>query len=293
MDSHELIRFKDNGFELDVEVSPDEDTVWLSVEQMALLFERDRTVISRHIKAIYTEGELDEKRTCAKNAQVQFEGYRKVERTHEFFNLDVIISVGYRVKSKRGVLFRKWANSVLKQYLLKGYVLDNNRIIISRENYLNLENDIKELKSEVGEIKEKMFLEPVKERLFFEGQFYDAYEFISSLIDGAKKSIVIIDPYFDREAFKFLKGASSGTRIDIFCSNKTKLSRDDIAEFEKQYHKLNVIKNDSVHDRFIFIDGQKAYSVGSSLNHLGRKTFLVHRFDDPYIVESVINRIKR
>ena len=293
MDSHELIRFKDNGFELDVEVSPDEDTVWLSVEQMALLFERDRTVISRHIKAIYIEGELDEKRTCAKNAQVQFEGYRKVERTHEFFNLDVIISVGYRVKSKRGVLFRKWANSVLKQYLLKGYVLDNNRIIISRENYLNLENDIKELKSEVGDIKERMFLEPVKERLFFEGQFYDAYEFVSSLVDGAKKSIVIIDPYFDREALKFLKGAGAGTRIEIFCSNKTKLSGDDIAEFEKQYHKLNVIKNDSVHDRFIFIDGQKAYSVGSSLNHLGRKTFLVHRFDDPYIVESVLNRIKR
>ena len=126
--------------------------------------------------------------------------FKKRARVYEMeiYNLDVIISVGYRVKSKRGVLFRKWANSVLKQYLLKGYVLDNNRIIVSKDNYLNLENDIKELKSEVGEIKEKMFLEPVKERLFFEGQFYDAYEFISSLIDGAKKNIVIIDPYFSR-----------------------------------------------------------------------------------------------
>jgi hypothetical protein len=291
MDSYELNRFKDNGFELDVNVSPQEETVWLTKDEMALLFERDRTAISRHIHNIYREGELDPKSTCAKNARVLQRRARVYEM--EIYNLDVIISVGYRVKSKRGVLFRKWANSVLKQYLLKGYVLDNNRIIVSKDNYLNLENDIKELKSEVGEIKEKMFLEPVKERVFFEGQFYDAYEFISSLIDGAKKNIVIIDPYFDREAFKFLKGASACTRIDIFCSNKTKLSRDDIAEFEKQYHKLNVIKNDSVHDRFIFIDGQKAYSVGSSLNHLGRKTFLVHRFDDPYIVESVINRIKR
>lgn len=291
MDTYELIRFKDNEFELDVNVSPQEETVWLTKDEMALLFERDRTAISRHIHNIYREGELDPKSTCAKNARVLQKRARVYEM--EIYNLDVIISVGYRVKSKRGVLFRKWANSVLKQYLLKGYVLENNRIIVSKDNYLNLENDIKELKSEVGEIKEKMFLEPVKERLFFEGQFYDAYEFISSLIDGAKKSIVIIDPYFDREAFKFLKGASAGTRIDIFCSNKTKLSKDDIAEFEKQYHKLNVIKNDSVHDRFIFIDGQKAYSVGSSLNHLGRKTFLVHRFDDPYIVESVINRIKR
>ena len=291
MDSYELIRFKDNEFELDVNVSPQEETVWLTKDEMALLFERDRTAISRHIHNIYREGELDPKSTCAKNARVLQKRARVYEM--EIYNLDVIISVGYRVKSKRGVLFRKWANSILKQYLLKGYVLDNNRIIVSKENYLNLENDIKELKSEVGGIKERMFLEPVKERLFFDGQFYDAYEFISSLIGGAKKSIVIIDPYFDREAFKFLKGASAGTRIDIFCSNKTKLSKDDIAEFEKQYHKLNVIKNDSVHDRFIFIDGQKAYSVGSSLNHLGRKTFLVHRFDDPYIVESVINRIKR
>lgn len=291
MDTYELIRFKDNEFELDVNVSPQEETVWLTKDEMALLFERDRTAISRHIHNIYREGELDPKSTCAKNARVLQKRARVYEM--EIYNLDVIISVGYRVKSKRGVLFRKWANSVLKQYLLKGYVLDNNRIIVSKDNYLNLENDIKELKSEVGEIKEKMFLEPVKERLFFEGQFYDAYEFISSLIDGAKNSIVIIDPYFDREAFKFLKGSSAGTRIDIFCSSKTKLSKDDIAEFEKQYHKLNVIKNDSVHDRFIFIDGQKAYSVGSSLNHLGRKTFLVHRFDDPYIVESVINRIKR
>lgn len=291
MDTYELIRFKDNEFELDVNVSPQEETVWLTKDEMALLFERDRTAISRHIHNIYREGELDPKSTCAKNARVLQKRARVYEM--EIYNLDVIISVGYRVKSKRGVLFRKWANSVLKQYLLKGYVLDNNRIIVSKDNYLNLENDIKELKSEVGEIKEKMFLEPVKERLFFEGQFYDAYEFISSLIGGAKKSIVIIDPYFDREALRFLKGAGAGTRIGIFCSNKTKLSRDDIAEFEKQYHKLNVIKNDSVHDRFIFIDGQKAYSVGSSLNHLGRKTFLVHRFDDPYIVESVINRIKR
>ena len=196
MDSYELIRFKDNGFELDVNVSPQEETVWLTKDEMALLFERDRTAISRHIHNIYREGELDPKSTCAKNARVLQRRARVYEM--EIYNLDVIISVGYRVKSKRGVLFRKWANSVLKQYLLKGYVLDNNRIIVSKDNYLNLENDIKELKSEVGEIKEKMFLEPVKERVFFEGQFYDAYEFISSLIDGAKKNIVIIDPYFSR-----------------------------------------------------------------------------------------------
>ena len=138
MDTYELIRFKDNEFELDVEVSPDEDTVWLSKEQMALLFDRDRSVISKHIKKIFQESELDEK------SNVHFLHIANSDKPVPFYSLDVIISVGYRVKSKRGVLFRKWANSVLKQYLLKGYVLDNNRIIVSKDNYLNLENDIKE-----------------------------------------------------------------------------------------------------------------------------------------------------
>ena len=105
MQNYELIKFKDDGFELDVTVSPSEDTVWLTKEDIALLFDRDRTVISKHINNIYKEEELEEKSTCAKNAQVQLEGKRKNVRTHKFYNLDVIIFVGYRVKSKRGIIF--------------------------------------------------------------------------------------------------------------------------------------------------------------------------------------------
>ena len=124
MNYYRLIKFKDNEFELDVNVSPEEDTVWLTKDEIALLFERDRTVISKHINNIYKEGELDEKSTRAKNAHVPQSRNRLYESN--YYNLDVIISVGYRVKSKRGIIFRKWANNVLKQYLLKGYFMMAN-----------------------------------------------------------------------------------------------------------------------------------------------------------------------
>ena len=124
---YELVRFEQNGLTLDVNVSPSEDTVWLSKEQIALLFGRDRSVISRHINGIYEEGELDKKSTCAKNARMPQTRKRLYES--ELYNLDVIISVGYRVKSKNGVVFRKWANTVLKEYLLRGYVVDGKRAL--------------------------------------------------------------------------------------------------------------------------------------------------------------------
>ena len=127
---YDLIIFSDAGVSLNVRVDPDKDTVWLTVDQMALLFVRDRSVITRHIMSIYKEGELDKMTTHAKNAQVQYEGGRAVNRILDYYNLDVIISIGYRVKSRRGVLFRRWANTVLKQYLLEGYVFNQKRLAI-------------------------------------------------------------------------------------------------------------------------------------------------------------------
>lgn len=290
MNNYEIIKFIDNELELDVEVSPNEDTVWLTKEQMSLLFDRDRTVISKHINNIYKEGELDEQSTCAKNAQVQLEGKRTIARTHKFYNLDVIISVGYRVKSNRGIVFRKWANNVLKQYLLKGYVLDSNRIIVSKDNYLTLENDVHNLKEEVKDIKEQMFIEPVKERLFFNGQFYDAYDFISSLIERARNQIIVIDPYFNRDGLSFLKHAAKNTDIIICCSDKAKLQDMDIREFEKQYSKLKVVIDNTIHDRFIVIDKEEVYLIGTSLNYIGNKTFAVHKFENMNVIKPLIEK---
>ena len=290
MSDYELIIFIDNEFEIDVDVSPYEDTVWLSLIDMANLFDRDKTVVSRHIKYIFKEGELDKERTVAKNAQVQMEGSREVERIIELYNLDVIISVGYRVKSKRGILFRKWANNVLKQYLLKGYVLDSNRIIISKDNYIQLENDVQSLKHELAELKEKILVEPTREKLVYNGQFYDAHEFISSLIESAINQIIIVDPYFDREALKYLKGVKKHIEITICLSQKAKLTKDDIDAFEKQYNKITTIYDESMHDRFVIIDGENAYSIGTSLNYIGKKSFIVHKLEDRGMIDNILSR---
>lgn len=132
MSDYKIVKFIDNEFEIDVRTDRDNDTVWLTQDEMALLFDVDRTRIVRHISNIYSDGELDLFLTCAENAQVQVEGARKVKRRIKIYNLDMIISVGYRVKSKRGIIFRKWANKILKEYLIQGYSVNEKRI-----NYLN------------------------------------------------------------------------------------------------------------------------------------------------------------
>ena len=128
MNKYQLVRFTDNDFELDVRADSENETVWLTQEEMAELFNVDRTRIVRHINNIYSEFELDKKSTCAENAQVQIEGSRKIKRIIKLYNLDVIVSVGYRVKSHRGILFRRWANQVLKQYLIQGVAINQKRI---------------------------------------------------------------------------------------------------------------------------------------------------------------------
>ncbi len=146
----------EEGLYAGVDVSPSEDTVWLSLNEMRLLFGRDKSVVSRYIKNVFKEGELDSKRVVAKNATVQKEGNKTVRRTIEFYNLDIIISVGHRVKSKNGVAFRKWANSVLKEYLLRGYVVDSSRAAMTNKNYINLLNKIESIDSRLTKIEEEI-----------------------------------------------------------------------------------------------------------------------------------------
>ena len=146
---YELIRFNDGDFVLDVNVSPSEDTVWLTQDEMALLFEVDRSRIVRHINNIYHDKELDFDSTCAENAQVQKEGNRIVRRIIKRYNLDIIIAVGYRVNSKRGTLFRRWANQILKQYLLNGYTINEERCLVCSSSILELNNEIKQLQNKI------------------------------------------------------------------------------------------------------------------------------------------------
>ena len=154
----------------DVNVSPNEDAVWLSKDDMSILFQRDRSVISRHIANIYKEGELEEKSTCAKNAHVTpFKRQREYE--NYLYNLDVIISAGYRVKSKNGIIFRRWTNRILKEYLLKGYAINEKRTLITNENYVNLINKVESIDKRLTNL-ETVNIE--KEKIFYDGDFFDA-----------------------------------------------------------------------------------------------------------------------
>ena len=167
MNEYQIIEFKDNNIELSVNVSPNEETVWLTKEQMAILLDRDRTVISKHINNIYREGELDKESTCAKNAHMGTLGVQNY--IVELYNLDVIISVGYRVKSKNGTIFRKWANPVLKEYLLKGYVIN--------ENYFNLINRVDSIDTRLRKIEnDEKFVK--KDRLIVNGEVFDGVSYL-------------------------------------------------------------------------------------------------------------------
>ena len=181
MEKYEVIKFKDNEFEMDVNVSPNEETVWLNTEQISILFERDYKTIRKHIINILNE-ELDESMVVAKFEKTTKHGAMdNKQQTHyiNYYNLDVIISVGYRVKSKRGILFRKWANSVLKKYLLNGYVINENRVVISNENFLKLSNEVASINTRLIKLEDKVFDDQYnKHSILFNGQFYDAYTFI-------------------------------------------------------------------------------------------------------------------
>ena len=290
MGSFELVRFRDNEFELDVNVSPEEDTVWLTKDEIALLFDRDRTVISRHINNIYKENELD-KSTSVHFLHISPDNVNPEHRPPQYYNLDVVISVGYRVKSKRGVLFRKWASNVLKQYLLKGYAIDGNRVIVSKESFFELENNVKQIKEEIEEIKEKTFIEPVKQRLFFDGEYFDAYDFICSLIFNAKESVILIDPYFDETGLHYLNKRKDEVKLRVCVSTKSKLDENDVMQFKKQYGQIDIVKKDVFHDRYLIIDNSMCYSLGASLNHMGKRVFSVNLIEDKDIVRLIIDKL--
>lgn len=281
MNNYELVRFKNQSLELDVEVSPNEDTVWLSKEQMSLLFNRDRSVISRHINNIYEEGELGRKSSCAKNAH---EVNGQIHYT-EYFDLDVIISVGYRVKSKNGVVFRKWATNVLKEYLLKGYAVSADRTLVTNENYINLVNKVNSLENDLSDIKRILSSKFPNSFICYEGKIYEGYSFVNNLICSAKQRVIIVDGYADNDALNFFVGSKKGIKKVILCHKKDRIYPSILERFVKEYGEVIVKEDKSYHDRFLIIDND-IYLLGASLNSLGNKTSTITKTDE-YKIEDI------
>ena len=267
-----------------LEVRMGDDTVWLTQAQMAELFDKDRTVIGRHIRNIYQEEELEKNITCAKFAHMGTDGDQIYEYTA--YNLDVIISVGYRVKSKRGTKFRQWANKVLKEYLLRGYAM-NSRL-------LSLELHLAQHDKEMKQIKEKVdffvrtALPPI-EGIFYDGQVFDAYRFASDLIRKAKHSIVLIDNYVDDTVLTLLDKRAENVTATIYTQHISQQFQLDINRHNTQYPAITVEHFNRAHDRFLLIDNE-VYHIGASIKDLGKKWFAFTLMQDITTTE-LINKI--
>ena len=262
-----------------LEVRMGEETVWLTQQQMAELFQRDQSVIARHIRNIYKEEELDEEGTYAKFAYMGHDGLQMYEVNH--YNLDVIISVGYRVKSKRGTKFRQWANQVLKDYLLKGYAV-NQRIT-------TLEHQVADLTDKVNFFV-RSSLPPI-EGIFYDGQIFDAYVQIVNLIKQAKRSITLVDNYIDETTLTMLSKRDPNVSATIYTRQLSQNLRQlelDIQRHNQQYPPITVNYCQRNHDRFLIID-DVVYLFGASLKDAGKKLFAYIKMQETPATELLNN----
>ena len=276
-----IVVYKSNDGVVQLEVQLANETVWLTLSQLALLFDRDKSVISRHIRNIYAEGELTKEATVAKNATVQDESGRMVVRQIEYYNLDVIISIGYRVKSLRGTQFRQWANKVLKEYLLRGYSINQHLVYIEQR----IDHQLQEHTEQIHELQDKVdfFVRtslPPKEGVFYNGQIFDAYVFATDLIKSAKKSITLIDNYIDESVLLMLAKRGVGVAATIVTRSITDALSLDLEKHNRQYQPINITESACYHDRFRINDGV-VYHLGASLKDLGKKLFAFSKLEIP------------
>ena len=264
MQENEIVLYQPNEA-IHLEVRIEEDTVWLNRNQMAIPFGRDVKTIGKHVNNVLRE-ELQGMATVAKFAIVQNEGGRSVVRMVEFYNLDMILSVGYRVKSSQGILFRQWANTILKEYLLKGYSIN--------QRFERLEQRVSKTEEKI-DFFVRTALPPV-EGIFFDGQIFDAYTFVSDLVRSAKSRIILFDNYVDDTVLTLLDKRADGVSAQIYTRNITQQLALDLQRHNAQYRPIAIDAFPNAHDRFLCID-DTVYRIGASLKDLGKKWFAFSR----------------
>lgn len=265
MEKAEIIIYKveANQSDFQIKVRVEDDTVWLTQAQMVNLFDATKQNISLHINNIFKEGELQPDSVVKEYLTTASDGKKYKTR---FYSLDVIISVGYRVKSHRGTQFRIWANKILKDYLLKGHVV-NHRLG-------RIEEEVQKIKDRINEIEFAVQTNlPPNEGIFFDGQIFDAWQFVSQLIKGAKEDIVLIDNYVDESVLMLLSKRNSEVKATIFSNNITKQIGTDLKKHNQQYPRIELKRFSKSHDRFLIIDKKDVYHIGASLKDLGKKWF--------------------
>jgi hypothetical protein len=280
---NEIILYRPDALAEHIEVRIEDETVWLSQQQMATLFGQTKQNISLHINNCFRENELEREATVKDSLTVQTEGNRKVKRKIEHYNLDVIISVGYRVKSKQGTQFRIWANGVLKDYLLKGYSI-NNRMNRLEDNFEILKNKVTDFELQIN-----TELIP-NQGVFFNGQVFDAYSLTSKIIRSAKQSIVLIDNYIDESTLTLLSKKRKEVQVLLLTKTVSKQLSLDLQKAQEQYGNFTLKPFSQSHDRFLIIDTREVYHLGASLKDLGKKWFAFSRLEKES-VSSILTKI--
>ena len=275
MDNEIILYQPDNSISLEVRV--EDETVWLTQQQIADLFGIQRPAITKHLSNIYKSGELDEINTCSMLEHMGNDGKQRYKS--KFYNLDAILSVGYRVNSKNATLFRQWANKVLKEYLLKGYSI--NHRLLALEN--QIDNRFYTQQRQIDELSDKVDLiitsnlKPT-EGIFFDGQIWDAYALINDLIRSAKHRVVIIDNYADDSVLTQLDKRNEGVDAAVYTLTRNRQIQQDIDRHNQQYPPIKLHFYNKAHDRFLIIDNT-VYHIGASLKDLGKKLFAFSKME--------------
>ena len=277
----EIVIYKANN-DVKIEVVLNDETVWLSQSQIVQLFQSSKANISEHIKSIYHQNELDKDSTVRNFRTVRVEGNREVFRNITYYNLDVIISVGFRVNTKIGIHFRQWANNILKNNLLKGYSI-NQRIDYIENKFdnklYNHDVQLKEISEQINYFVQKSM--PPVQGVFYGGEIFEAYKFVSNLIKIANESIIVIDNYIDESVLTMLDKRKDGVMATIYTdkiSNQLKL---DLERHNKQYSAIEIQTVKDIHDRFVIIDNEDVFHIGASLKDLGKKLFAFSKLNLP------------
>ena len=261
-----------NDGELELKISLNDETIWLTQSQLCDIFEKDQSVISRHINNIFKDKEVDEK------SNMQKMHITNSDKPVSFYSLDIVLAVGYRTNSSKAIKFRQWATSILKKYIQNGYVINSDKI--TNDRFVTLENELTLLKSKVENISNSLEdnTSKPKQGIFYDGQIFDAYIFINDLLKTAKDEVILIDNYID-ETVLTLFSKYPNINVKTYTHTISKQVNLDFQKYQTQYKNTELFEFKNSHDRFLIIDKNEVYHLGASLKDLGKKWFAFSKFD--------------
>ena len=298
-DSLKIVRYNHNNLNLKVKVDFANHTAWLTQDQMSLILGTSASNISQHIAHIYDDEELEIGATLKNFLIVRFEGNREVKRYVDHYNVDMLIAIGYRVKTKEAIIFRTWVSGIVSGYITNGYVVDDSRFKVLEKNNLMMIEKIDEINDKIQSHDER--IETIekwknnddipKEVIFDNGQYVEADEYLIKIIKSATTSIDIVDNYLDYKVIVLLKNKRKGVAVRLLTSNYSKLDTSLIDDFNKEYGDLSISYKSVFHDRYYIVDKSIGYHVGPSINYAGKNIGGSNKMNEDIIVQFVLSKI--